>query len=864
MGNTKPMRAILLSLMATATLIAPQAYGQAGIESWSVDNTEAQSRIRQYQNYKDIYSEQSSGSTNIDTYEPSNGSATYKESLNAPIRTTHKDTERAQSVSPPSAIEELYSKRANQELKQFGYDIFGIPKQMNRPALDLLAANKTTPPSGAVQDEFILGSGDELEITFSGQRNDRELYKVNSQGMLLIKDFPPVPASGRSIGQVRISLESLAAQLHNTKIYISLSKVRQIGVLVIGHVKKPGKKTLTVFHTVIDALMESGGIDKSGSLRQIKLVRNGHTQSIDLYELLIESEKNIDLYLHEGDRIIIPPLGPTTAIGGEVKRPGIFELLPNRSNQKKSLDLSSEKLTLVQMLKLSGGALSPGQIRHLRLSINQNGQETLEEVQNKNKAQFADGSILLLLKGQEKRKAFIELKGHTLRPGLYALSENKTLRNLISSSDFLGDDIYPLIGVIERWNEQELSKKLIDFPLKNILSEEFDRTLKEGDVIHLFSNQQIAALSNILENNRSGNKTSLHTEESYANDENEIKDQILRTFLKERSAFVRGAVRKPGAYPISQGLTLAGLLSSAGGTALEANTANIELTSSHIGQGTQRRILNLKEDNPKTIQVGPGDSIRVNQKFKKIKDNSVTIIGEVQHPGRYDLLPGDKLSDLLKRAGGLTEQAYPYGAIFSRKSQRKAEEQRFKAQARAMEAAIAGAVEKENSKINAAKIEQARSLASELRNAEGIGRITVEADPAVLSARPQLDMYLESGDKLFIPKRHLTVRVSGEVLSPASLQFISEKESLDYIHEAGGFTYHADKERTFVLYPDGSAQPLKVSPWNYTPIKIPPGSTIMVPRDPKPFDFIQSAKDVSQVLSNLAVTAIFLDDLKDD
>lgn len=124
-------------------------------------------------------------------------------------------------------------------------------------------------------------------------------------------------------------------------------------------------------------------------------------------------------------------------------------------------------------------------------------------------------------------------------------------------------------------------------------------------------------------------------------------------------------------------------------------------------------------------------------------------------------------------------------------------------------------------------------------------------------------MLLEHGDRLFIPKRPLSVRVSGEVLSPSALQFIEEKNPRDYIDEAGGFTFHADKNRTFVLYPNGSAQPLQVNTWNHKPIFIPPGSTIVVPRDPKPFDFIEGAKEVGQILSNLAVTAVFIDDIRD-
>jgi polysaccharide export outer membrane protein len=252
-----------------------------------------------------------------------------------------------------------------------------------------------------------------------------------------------------------------------------------------------------------------------------------------------------------------------------------------------------------------------------------------------------------------------------------------------------------------------------------------------------------------------------------------------------------------------------------------------------------------------------------------LKSNMVTIKGEVKSPGEYDLLPGDKLSDLMDRAGGVTEQSYADGTIFSRASERKAEEMRFKASARELERAIAAAIQqgetgKSKSAPDVQKIALTRDLANELREVESVGRITVEADPDILRLQPELDILLEDGDIIHIPRRPLTVRVSGEVLSPASLQFRQGKDPLDYVNQAGGFTFNADTDRTFVLYPDGSAQPLQVSAWNHSSTMIPPGSTIVVPRDPKPFDFIQSAKDVSQILSNLAVTGIFVRDLRDD
>jgi protein involved in polysaccharide export with SLBB domain len=280
-----------------------------------------------------------------------------------------------------------------------------------------------------------------------------------------------------------------------------------------------------------------------------------------------------------------------------------------------------------------------------------------------------------------------------------------------------------------------------------------------------------------------------------------------------------------------------------------------------------RYTVNLNQTNPKDIVIGPGDSVRVNQKFDKIRDRSVMILGEVRNPGRYDLIPGDKVSDLITRAGGLNIDAYPQGSIFSRESERRAEENRYRAAARDLERTLAMTIENQSTSgqgPNTTQIVMARGLAEELRSVEAVGRITAETDPGILRANPELDMLLEAGDRIFIPKRPLSVRVSGEVLSPAALQFRDGKRPIDYIQEAGGFTYHADKGRAFVLYPDGSAQPLRVNNWNHRAAIIPPGSTIVVPRDPKPFDFMQSAKDISQILSNLAITAIFLDDVRRD
>ena len=784
-----------------------------------------------------------------------------------------------QEQKQPSALEGMYSKRIVDELEQFGYDLFGVPSSQTAYALDNFAQN--TRPMGAVQDDFTLSSGDEIEVLFTGQKNEREIYVINERGQLLLPDMPPIPAAGRSIGQVRVSIQAAANNLHNTEAYVSLATVRQIGVLVIGHVKRPGRQTMTVFHTALDALMAAGGIDKTGSLRQIKIVREGRSGKIDLYSLLLHGASSPDLRLQDGDRIIVPAIGPTVAVAGEVKRPGIYEILPRVNGMRHQPEETSEKLSLNEMLELGGGVLAPGKNRFLKIAIDPLGAENLEDVHEPFQPAFGDGAVLIVSKGTEKRAGSVELQGHTRRPGMYALSENTTLSALLSSEDILGPDIYPLIGVIERWNTQQLTHELISFPLRLALKGDYDRTLEDGDVVELFSNEQIENLAyekagvRDTKNNEYGRaeedfftpaafgSRGPENKEALKEHGDVIEDTVLSSFLRERAAFIRGAVRKPGAYPVGEGTSLDSIVSAAGGLSLEANVNNIEITSKGL-HGITRNTIDTDIERPADVMIGPGDAVRVMQRFQKIKDNSVQIMGEVRNPGRYDLLPGDKISDLIVRAGGYTEQAYPKGAIHSRKSERKAEKMRNQAQARDIRRSVASAIETDEGKVDAARIAEARALAEELENIETVGRITVEADLATLKLQPELDALLEPGDYLFVPKRSLNVRVSGQVLSPAMLQFREGKDPLKYINEAGGFTFHADKDRTFVLYPDGSAQPLKVSAWNHRATFIPPGSTIVVPRDPEPFDFIESAKDISQILSNLAITAIFIDDVRDD
>lgn len=751
------------------------------------------------------------------------------------------------SLRRTTNIEDMYSDRAEEFLELFGYDLF---EKGAKPSEKI--------PAGMVNDTYILSQGDRIEIVIKGQENNRKTYEINSRGELVTDHFTTLNVSGRTLGDIQKALGDEAARLHNVDINVNLAAPRQIDVLVIGDVEKPGRKTLTPFHTVLDALMESNGIKKSGSLRRIKLVRGGKSEFVDLYTVMMQGGSSADKTLRDGDRIIVPPIGPTVAVSGAVKRPAIYEIK------------RGDNLSALEMLGLAGGVLAPGSNRFIRLSLNEDGREIVEDVAEPGKKIFGDGGILNVAQAKEKRSRNVELSGHTRDPGQHDLKKSKTLSELIKSEQVFGDSLYPLIGVIERRDAKSLTKTLVEFSPGQVVHKSHDIPLREGDVVHLFSMEQIRHLGQNVA------REPLLKNAAYKGDRKEsleIKDGLIASFLEERSAFVRGAVRQPGAYPVADGTSLEALVAAAGGTTVEADADNIEVTSRMIpvderadALAPNRQTMSLANASGLGVRVAPGDTVRVNQKFNRVEEQSITLAGEVRNPGRYDLIPGDTMLSLIKRAGGLTDIAYPDGVIFSRAGERKQEESRYKAQARDLEMKLAETMRSEDrdKKPDMGQVNAAQALIAQLKEAKAVGRITVEADPGILASDPEQDILLEPGDRIYMPRRPLNVRVGGEVLSPASLQFRKGKSADTYIDEAGGTTYFADKDRAFVVYPDGSAKRLAISAWKQGITMIPPGSSIIVPRDPKPFDFLESAETISTILANIALTGFYLDDLGDD
>ncbi len=803
------------------------------------------------------------------------------------ISNAEDSTEEDLEEEPLSNIEQFYTHRIDEDIRLYGKSFsFAQPDNASdyqrSQWLDSLLGNQ---PVGRVQDDFILGVGDRLRVTFRGQRDDSDIYTITAQGQIIIEGFNPMTAAGLSIGELRHILEKQVQQsLINTMAFVSLEEIRQVNVMVLGEVKKPGQYQLSAFHSVFDALEKAHGLLPHASLRHIKLVRSQTPLVVDLYDLLLEGTSTADLLLKDGDRIHISPIGESIAVAGDVKNPAIFEL-----------PASDEPISAAQALSWAGSTMTPFSNRYVLYRLNENGQDTIIEIfkEGLDTTPMQPGDIIEVASVKHKRTGGVTLSGHTGEEGFHALALNPDVKTLFQSASILGKDIYPYFAVIERIQNQSLAKSYVGFSPQAVLNGKANKKLSDQDHIYLFAYDDIEDL--LDENHSSQSKTkskhqddplfdSLYGEKrkAYKNekdafyaelsktlqfeDDQIIYPEALKIFVKAHVINIRGAVQKPGEYPISGEYKVKDIIDLAGGLSPKADKDHIELVFNGKNRAISHTTVALKEKSDFTLTSG--DGLRVQFKPDNIDRLAVRITGEVARPGYYDLNKGETLYNLIERAGGITEFAYPEGAIFMRQSEKRRKQKIFQQTAQQLEQSIANYImSRTEDEEPSEELQFAQRLAQELKTTPVVGRIVVEADPEILKRKTKktTPTLLQAGDHLHIPRRTNTVTVTGEVLAPATLSFDMKKDGRDYIRAAGGTTRFADKSRAFIVFPDGSASPLKVASWNHSPdYDIPPGSTIIVPRDPKPYKFFNITSGITSIFSQLAITSVAVAELTDD
>ena len=795
----------------------------------------------------------------------------------------------------PSRLEIFYSNRAGQPLLQFGYNTFGSGKSV------------TLRKAGGVQDNYIIGIGDLLQIDLRGQENKSLRLRVDNVGRVLLPKLDPIPAAGRQFGEFRSDLESQIASAYiATNVFVSIAEVRQISVIMSGEVNNPGPLTLSGLSSSVDAIALAGGIRKTGSLRNVTIHRGNDALPVDLYSILLGEAGGSNFSLMEGDRIHVAPLGPVVAVSGWVKRPGIYEL-----------ESSTSAISHDLLIALAGGFEVRGRYTLSIFHVLDSGEVRVREVAGAKEA-LREGDLLLVEPNDERAQDAVHLEGHVRQSGTWSLRTTPSLKALLGDGRILGAAAYMPFAIVARVDPTTQLKTYIPFSPVEVVYGGADLKLEEEDVVHVFSIEEVRGISAALADEEDddedtepdylgipGSELGARQLESLIDDRVgtirrgefdrvagataqggmqdgelpettardllkfglremgygrriDLSDQVLISLFRESRIKLFGAVKAPGDYFVMPGITLGQALEVAGGPSIQADLSSVEITSTQFQHLTGRSLTNRRSIplNNKTLvetRLGPLDVVRVREVFSDRADGVMTVRGEVRYPGQFDLMRGERLSSVLQRAGGLTQSAYPYGAVFTRSSAARAEKEARDQLVDRMESQLATIVAARDVTGEGAAF--LSELIVRLKEAPTLGRVSIEADPSVLVANSENDPILEPGDALFIPARPNSVTVVGEVLSPSSYQFFAGNSAKDYIELAGGYARFADKGRAFVIMPDGRARQLDERRWSFGDKMLAPGSIVVVPRNLRPFQWDEFLTSLTQISSQLALTA---------
>lgn len=813
---------------------------------------------------------------------------------------SRQQLDRLYSASPVER--EFRNRLSDPTLRQFGYDLFR-------------SAQRGTPGTltGAVSDSYVVGVGDDLVIQFQGGTNDSRTIRVDREGRVVVGALPPIYAAGRSLGSIRRELEAATKRtLLGTEVFVSLGSVRAITVFVGGEVDRPGQYNLTSMADVGAALALAGGVRRSGSLRNVRVVRAGGGVSVDLYGLIGIGTPPA-LRLRDGDRIIVPVIGDTVAVAGAVARPGIYEIRRGTS--------------VGAVLDYAGGALRPRGNTLAISRISAGGAETFIRAVSLS-SRIEPGDAIQLVGGSAGgATGRVALRGYVENPGPRPLVATPTVADLLGPIADLRFDTYLPMAVLIRRDLETAARVFQPVNLITALRSRPGVALRSDDRLYVFSRSDIAFLSSIpvrrivlgqpnpytecrslvrleilvsdtksarfdvvtrgafvveragqsdiaigggIRNSARGDETIRTGGEALARGEGGTADTAsdrggvnnaarcpavfeeepeLLAVLIENSVAVGGAIRAPGAYPVADAISARDLAAVAQGVI--PNISDLSLDVSHGNE--LRRIPATSDTVLATTRVRAGDDLRFNGATPEFESGGVLLTGEVARPGLYSIRKGERLSELIARAGGSTTLAYPYGAIFTRRSVKEAQQEGIRRTTRELTSAFLAVSARKSSSGTAGGSDSASiaALIASLGTVEAPGRVVIESDQRVVALRPDLDTILESGDTLYMPKRPNYVLALGDVSNPGALQFTAGKTALDYIGETGGTSKTADKRRIFLVLPNGTAQPLRNLKSINSKVIVPPGSTIIVPKDIDPLFTLDLIRDVSGIFGTL-------------
>lgn len=693
------------------------------------------------------------------------------------------------------------------KLTVFGSNLFTTQNLTFEPNLNI-----PTPP------DYILGTYDELVINISGLYEANYKLKVSPEGIINIPNVGSIKVSGLTIENVtrtiknRISKVYMGVSSGETKVNISLGNIRSIRVMVVGEAVRPGTYTLPSLATAFNALYSCGGPNDIGSMRNIKVIRAGKViANLDMYHFLVDGMLIDNVVLQDEDILKIDPYKIRVLFTGAIKHPAIFEGMKNE--------------TLKDIIRYAGGFSDNANRSKITVFRYADKGKTVIDVPGNELSSFQmkSGDSCNVTQTYNKFDNRVDIKGSVYRPGAYALEPGLTVKKLIAKADGIKEDAYLNMAYITRKKENQIPE-IIGFNLGEVLKGSAPDVLLQKD-------DSVAIRS--LFDYREGQKVS-----------------------------ILGEVKSPGTYPLIENITLKDLIFKARGFTEMAATDSIELIRPIKNQDSllisdiKSIVMKFAIDKDLNFKPGSGDILLQNGDQVIVRTISgyegirmVSIEGEVLHPGSYNIInKSEKISDIIKRAGGFTPYAYPTGAFLIRSERISNTEQKLnrimaensKTQleispnktldANMLKASGATTVQGYTAMDSIQKKLSGSQVVGKIFNPEGVVGLNLKE----IMSEPggKYDFKLEEGDIIYVPRELQTVRVLGQVLFPTIVRYDQNMRLMDYINGSGGLSLNADRSKIFVLYPNGGAKSTKSFLGIRSYPKIQPGARIIVPEQP--------------------------------
>lgn len=650
------------------------------------------------------------------------------------------------------------------EKKIFGRDIFNNKDLTFEPAMNI-----------ATPQNYKLGPGDAVFIDIYGASQKTIEATVSPDGEVTIEGFGPVNISGLTVAQANAKLRStLGTRYSSSKIKLTVGQTRTIMVNVMGEVKTPGTYTLSAFATVFHALYMAGGVSDIGTLRNIKVFRNSRlVTTVDIYDYILNGKLTGNIRLAEGDVIMVGPYDCLVNLTGKVKRPMYYEM-------KKSESIST-------LLKYAGGFAGDAYKKSVRVVRKAGTQYSVYNVEEFDMGTFhlEDEDSVSVDSILPRYSNMVEVKGAVFRPGMYQVGGNiTTVRSLIESAEGVTEDAFTARAVMHRM-KADRTLEVLSVDVAGIMAGTApDVPLRNEDVLYIPSTKELQ---------------------------------------EEKTLTIHGEVMYPGVYKYAENETLEDFVLQAGGLTDEASIMKVDVA---------RRISNKRAlSSPDTIAhtfsfalkdgfvidgkqgfvLEPYDEVYVRKSPGFFKQQNVKIEGEVLFPGTYTLeRKTQRLSDIVKQAGGTTHSAYVEGTRLER--QITADEKRR------METIL---------KMTKAQSDDADTIDVNKLDLGTTYYVGIDLDKAITNPGSSYDVVLREGDRIIVPEYNGTVKISGDVMYPNTVSYKEGKSVKYYIKQAGGWGNRAKKNSTFVIYMNGNIAQVGYG------TKITPGCEIVVPSKSK-------------------------------